>query len=416
MKIKILLNLFILFISIHSFSQKNKAYAITGQQSANLNWVDIREIDLSSGTSIKSIFVSGKNDYKLVHYGGEKVESFSASLSGDGQKSIPNSPTQSMIAAAAYDQKHKKLFFMPIHGGDLNWLDMNDDAEKLSTFYVSPSSLMNINFADEANSITRMCIGADGNGYAISNDGNHLVQFTTGNKTEVKDLGALIDDGKNKGFSVHNKCSSWGGDIVGDVYGKLYLFTSAHNVFVIDVKTRIASMKGTILNLPGTFTTNGAAVDNSDNVIVSSANTFDGYYKVNMNDLKAIKLDTKGQIFNASDLANANLLYQRKADDDLNVPVVSNNEILGNQFVSVYPNPVSGSDVKISFEKMKPGKYALLISDLEGRAILSSDVYLKSGTQIEPLGLNKKPASGMYLIKVTNANNKSVFTDKLVVN
>ena len=107
MKIRNLLFLLILFISTHSFAQKNKAYAITGQQSANLNWVDIREIDLSSGTSLKSIFVSGKNDYKLVHYGGEKVESFSASSSGEGQVYLPNSPTQSMIAAAAYDQKRR---------------------------------------------------------------------------------------------------------------------------------------------------------------------------------------------------------------------------------------------------------------------------------------------------------------------
>lgn len=415
MKIKTLLLFISILFSLLSFSQKNKAYAITGQQSANLNWVDIREIDLATGTATKSIFLSGKNDYRLVHNGGDKIESFSVASSAEGTATVNNSPTHSMIAAAAYDQKHNKLFFMPIHGGDLNWMDLNADGEK-ATFYTTPSLLKNINFADEANSVTRMCIGADGNGYAISNDGNHLIQFTTGTKVEVKDLGALIDDGKNKGFSVHNKCSSWGGDIVADAYGKLYLFTAAHNVFVVDPKSRVAIFLGTVLNLPGTFTTNGAAVDNNDNVVVSSANTFDGYYKVNMKDLKAVKLDTKGQVFNASDLANANLLYQRKADNDLDAPIFSTNQISGNQYVTLYPNPVSGTEVKISFEKMKPGKYALLITDLQGRAVLSRDVYLKSGTQIEPLGLSQKPASGMYLIKVTDSNNKPVFNDKLVIN
>ncbi len=415
MKIKTLLLAISVLFSMLSFSQKNKAYAITGQQSANLNWVDIREIDLSTGTAIKSIFLSGKNDYRLVHHVGDKIENFSVASPADGTTTANNSPTQSMIAAAAFDQKHNKLFYMPIHGGDLNWMDMNSDGNK-ATFYTTPSLLSNINFADEANSVTRMCIGADGNGYAISNDGNHLIQFTTGNKVEVKDLGPLIDDGKSKGFSVHNKCSSWGGDIVADAYGKLYLFTAAHNVFIIDPKSRLASLMGTVLNLPGTFTTNGAAVDNNDNVIVSSANSFDGYYKINMKDLKATKLDTKGQVFNASDLANSNLLYQKKADNDLDAPVVVNNQISGNQFVTLYPNPVSGTDVKISFDKMKPGKYALLITDLQGRAVLSREVYLKSGTQIEPLGLSQKPASGMYLIKVTDSNNRSVFNDKLVIN
>ena len=39
--------------------------------------------------------------------------------------------------------------------------------------------------------------------------------------------------------------------------------------------------KGTISNLSPAYTVNGAAVVDDDNVIVSSANTFEGFYKVN---------------------------------------------------------------------------------------------------------------------------------------
>ena len=41
---------------------------------------------------------------------------------------------------------------------------------------------------------------ADGNGYAITNDGNHLIRFTTGKKTVITDFGNLIDAETNKWY------------------------------------------------------------------------------------------------------------------------------------------------------------------------------------------------------------------------
>ena len=50
----------------------------------------------------------------------------------------------------------------------------------------------------------------------------------------ITDLGNIVDAGSNNGISVHNQCSSWGGDMVADASGKLILFTAAHQVFEID--------------------------------------------------------------------------------------------------------------------------------------------------------------------------------------
>ena len=141
-----------------------------------------------------------------------------------------------------------------------------------------------------------------------------LFDFTTGNKTVITDMGNLVDALSNNGISVHNQCSSWGGDIVADAFGTLYLFSASRNVFLIDPETRIATYKGTISNLSPTFTVNGAAAIDDDNVIVSSANTFEGFYKVDVDNLAATKINTPGKIYNASDLASCNLLHQiRKA-------------------------------------------------------------------------------------------------------
>ena len=84
-------------------------------------------------------------------------------------------------------------------------------------------------------------------------------------------------------MSVHNKCTSWGGDMIADAYDKLYIISANHQYFTVDVDTRIATHLGTITGLPANYSTNGAAVDDDGNIVVSSANTFEGYYKFNIN-------------------------------------------------------------------------------------------------------------------------------------
>ena len=405
MKLKLLLSAFIAASSLTSLAQDaNKAYAITGKANGNFSWTDIREIDLGTGKVINTIFEEGKTSFAFTN-SSQKV---SVAATGGG-------PTQSMVAAAAYDSKHGKLFFAPMRSGELTWLDVS--AKNQPKFYTEGKLLISgVDVNDEANNFTRMVIGADGNGYAITNDANHLVQFSTGKKTVITDLGNLVDDQSNKGISVHNKCSSWGGDIVADAYGKLYLFTASHNVFKIDVDTRIATLLGTITGLSGTYTVNGAAVDNNDNIVISSANSFEGFYKVNMKDLSATKLETTGQVFNCSDLANSRLLFAAQMKNTLGSAKLLQNDIIGNDMISVYPNPITGSDFKVSFDRNAVGTYNVILTDLEGRLIMTKQVYVKVSAQIEPMHLTTKPAAGMYLIKVTDSNKKAVFSDKLVIN
>ena len=284
------------------------------------------------------------------------------------------------------------------------------------SFYTIQKTLVNnVDYNDESLNITRMTIGADGNGYALTNDANHLIRFTTGSKTIISDLGNLVDAESNNGISVHNRCSSWGGDIIADAFGNLYLFTASRNVFIIDPGTRIATYKGTVTNLSPSYTVNGAAVINDNNVIISSANTFEGFYSVNMKDLSATKLNTQGQVYNASDLASCNLLHQDEKQNSVGVPTLSNIEVIGNRLISIYPNPVSNGQIKITFDGNAAGKYKIALTDLQGRFIDSKDVYIKGAGQVENFQMRTKQAAGVYMIKITDAANKSIFSDKLVI-
>jgi hypothetical protein len=415
MKRTLLLSTFILFTFSGAFAQDaNKAYAITGNGNGDFQWMNIRQIDLSTGAVTNTIYERSKTNFSLVDALTKQQVTSSGTLNGK-QYSSPEYPTATMVAAAAYDKKHDKLFFTPMTLGELRWLDLSSGVDNLKFFTINSPQLNIADPKDEANNITRMTIGADGNGYALTNDGNHLIKFTTGKKIVITDLGALVDASANNHISVHNKCSSWGGDVIADAFGKLYLFTASKNIFKIDVESRIATYIGAITGLSGLYTVNGAAVDNDDNVVISSANTFEGYYKVSMKDLSATKLTTTGQIFNASDLANGNLLYSSQARNTVGVAPLIQREVIGNQFITIYPNPVSNGQFKITFDKNVSGEYNVALTDVQGKVILSRQVFVKSAGQSETINLKTKPANGLYLIKITNANRKQVYSDKLVI-
>ncbi len=90
-------------------------------------------------------------------------------------------------------------------------------------------------------------------------------------------------------------------------------------------------------------------------------------------------------------------------------------EVIGNKFISVYPNPVTSGQFKITFDKSTAGEYRIALTDLQGRFIDSKVVYIKSPGQVENFQLRSKQAAGVYMIKITDSGNKHVFADKLIV-
>jgi hypothetical protein len=329
----------------------------------------------------------------------------------------PQAPTATMVAAVAYDKKHDKLFFTPMRIGELRWLDVSAGTAE-PKFYAEKTQLLNsLDLSDEANHITRMDIAADGNGYAITNDANHLIRFTTGKKTIITDLGNIIDAESNKsGISIHNKCTSWGGDMIADAYGKLYVISANHQVFQVDIDTRIATHLGSITGLPANYTTNGAAVDADDNIMVSSANSFEGFYKFKMTDLVATRIEGSDNSYSASDLANGNLLYQKEATakKNFNIPSLAPMATI-NTDARIFPNPVTANEFKVLFDGQKAGQYNVILTDLSGRGIMSQKVTVSAKLQTESVQVSKKIAKGMYLVKVTDAANQIVFTERIVI-
>jgi len=384
----------------------NRGFAITGNGNKDFVWMNIRRVDLGTGQITGTVF-----DYTRTKY---TMNAPDASR----QNANDQLPTSGFVAAAAYDQRSQKLFFTPMRNGQLCWLDADTRGETVAFHSTGIPGYVANTGADEANNITRMVIGADNYGYAVTNDGNHLYRFTTGKKPVVTDLGALVDADENGGLSVHNKCSSWGGDMIADAYGKLYIIAATRNVFVVDVNSRVATFKGTITGLPGNYSTNGAAVDADGKVILTSAIAFDGYYKMSITDLAAKKIEGSDNVYNASDLASSNLLFQKEADEARRYTVDNKgtNPTVATQPTMVYPNPVTGSSFNLLLDRSMNGNYTVILTDLAGRAIQTNKAGIVKGQESYRVNLSGvRPSKGTYLVKVLDEKNNVVMSDKVFI-
>jgi hypothetical protein len=311
----------------------------------------------------------------------------------------------------------------------LRYIDLKSKTPKI--YYFEDEAFGTVgNFGDASNQITRMVIASDGNGYALSNDGNHLIRFTTGKKPEITDLGALTDDAANAKYSVHSR-SNYGGDMIADKNENLYLITANRNVYKISISSKVAKYIGAIKGLPQGFSTNGAMVEEGSKVIVASSENTVGYYRFDLNTLQAEKVSAAGQVFNASDLANGNLAFDKKKKDkeeEVPAPVRQEevivdaktapavvDELRAQGGISIFPNPVTNSRARISFDDVPAGKYQVQVLDMSGKLVSNQQMNVMSKGQISDLRLPSSLTSGTYLVKVSNDANKINQSVKIVI-
>jgi hypothetical protein len=83
--------------------------------------------------------------------------------------------------------------------------------------------------------------------------------------------------------------------------------------------------------------------------------------------------------------------------------------------IGVYPNPVTTDQVTIQFKKVPVGNYVLELTDVLGRTVSQKRISINTENQVQTIALDKSNARGVYLVKVFDNTNQSVFTEKVVV-
>ena len=400
-----------LFVVVDTFSQSKKYFAVTGEQYGSVNWITFRQFDMDGRQPVKTVYVpEAQNDVAYDAATGSKL----VAANTDNTKAAgPAALTQQqpcgclnnrMVAAVAYDAANNRLFYTQMMGNQLRYLDLNETQPR--SYAVTSQSFKNFsNQPGEASVVTRMVIGADGYGYGLTNDNEHLIRFTTGNQPKITDLGRLADATSNGENSVAVQYKSWGGDMVADASGNLYLFTIQRLVYKINPGTRLATYLGTIKNMPEDYTINAAMVESDATVIVGSSTKTSNYYRINLTTLEAAMVDKKTeQVYNVSDFANENLAFS-KLNATAKTLTVNN--------ISAYPNPSTTNKFNISFSNMKSGKYIILLNSIAGKAVLRKEIKV-SGNQTENIMVSPVTA-GTYLLSVIDQKGETVYTNQVVL-
>ncbi|HYO21936.1 MAG TPA: T9SS type A sorting domain-containing protein [Flavisolibacter sp.] len=395
--------------NLHAQKNDRFAYAITDLTKEGTGWNALRKLDLETG-QYSDVLING-TDAKLAVYDASSKKQLS--LQPDAKwGNLIQTPFSTGVAAAAYDKRHNRLYFTPMFADQLRYVDL----KTMKVYYVTGQSFTGAGdmHNDEAKIITRMVIAPDGNGYAINNDGTSFIRFSTGKKPKVEQLGTLVDDPANNGISVHNRCSSFGGDMIADDEGNFYILSARNNVFKVNVENKVATHLGTIKNLPANFTVNGAVVDGEGNLLVSSAMDSKAYYVVNPKDWTAAAYKGAPSVFRSSDLANSNYLSSAKARTT-EIATITRAEEKFSKLIAVYPNPVTSNRISVQFNKVPQGDYVVELLDVLGRSVTARKLTINNETQVQPISLKEGSTKGVYMVKVYDINNQSVFTQKVLV-
>ncbi|MBS1759618.1 MAG: T9SS type A sorting domain-containing protein [Bacteroidetes bacterium] len=398
--------------SLNAQQADRYAYAITDATGQNSNWSFLRKLDLNTG-EYSQVLLDGNNAQALAWDAATKKQ-MATPLQDARYGQWVNAAFGTSVAAIAYDKVHDRIYYTPMFVDQLRYIDM----KTMKVFFVNNETFTGKaeRAADQSNIVTRMVIADDGYGYAITNDGMQMIRFSTGKKFQIENLGQLVDDANNKGLSIHNSCTSYGGDVVADDDGNIYILTARNHIFKINLQSKVATHLGAVTGLPEGFTINGAAVNENNKVVVSSAVVATNLYQVDLNSLKATPL-TGQAVWHSSDLANSNIILSGKNPKQNNADLFAKNapvDQIGNNKIAVYPNPVTNNQFRIQFNALDAGNYTVQITDAMGRQINHQAVVITSESQSQLIKL-PSTSRGIYMVTVTDAAGKSLSGIKLVV-
>ena len=413
---KLFFRLAFIIMLLHFHSAKSQpdhfAYAVTAVNKGGSEWVAVRKLDERTG-EFSSILLNVKdNDQHISDFPAANawtnpvVSNPVSNISGN-----PQVAPGSSVAAIAYDRKANRLYYTPMNIDQLRYIDLST----MQVFAVPDQFFSKAGKYDPRNAgpINRLVIAPDDYGYTITNDGNHLIRFTTNGSPVLKDLGDLVDDPLNKEMTIHSICANSGGDLIADDAGHLYLITGSNKVFKVDIATRITSYLATVSGLPEKFTTSGVAVsEDGQRLLVSSSTYTDAFFSIDPETWNASPAQKTHELYETADLANSNPLFSKTgASSSLFISKYPGNQ----NRIRIFPNPVLDDEVSIQFKELQPGNYTIQLANALGKRVIQQKVTITATGQTEIMFIPHDTPQGFYYIRILDEKNKVAGTQKLVV-
>lgn len=387
-------------------------YAITSADKGSNDWVALRTLNMKTGKLSQMLL--NMNDKGLLQYDlannrfKENIAGFVLPVPVVAYNpAVPKG--NSGVAAMAFDQRTNRLFYVAMNDDILRYIDLST-MKVFADPELSFSKAGNYTFKS-TDPVNRLVITPDGYGYTITSY-NRLIRFTTNNKPSFTDMGELKDDPRNREMTIFNTCSNLGGDMVADDAGNLYLITASNHVYKIEIKTRQATYLATITNLPAAFTTNGAAINENGNLLVSSSIYTEASFIVDHKTWKASPSPAIQHLYGIADLASGNVLAVKRSSPSV---VFFDKPLLKTGNIRVYPNPVLFDEVNIQFNDLPTGNYLIELADPLGRKVIQQKVKLTSQKQTALIQIPASTAQAFYYIRILNEKKALVSTHKLAV-
>jgi hypothetical protein len=387
-------------------------YAITSANTGSNDWIALRTLNMKTGKLSQMLL--NMNEKGLVKYDmatdKPKENIASTVLSFPVVTNKPAAPKPNTgVAAIAFDQRTNRLFYVSMSDDILRYID-------LSTMQVYTDPELSFSKAGKYtfrsnDPVNRLVITPEGYGYTITTN-FRLIRFTTNNKPSFTDMGELKDDPHNREMSILNTCSNLGGDMVADDAGNLYLITASNNVYKIEIKTGLATYLATIAKLPAKFTTNGAAINENGNLLVSSSVYTEASFIVDHKNWQASPSPAIQDLYGIADLASSNVLRIKKPTPSV---ISFGKPLLKTGSVKVYPNPVLFDEVNIQLNDLPIGIYTIELADPLGRKVIQQKVKLTKQSQTTLIQIPTITAQAFYYIRILNEKNALVSTHKLAV-
>ena len=343
-------------------------------------------------------FTTGFAQSDIIGVGGENPKSISfqdfrfIDLKSDSEKIIvnKNSEMPDQVVGMSYDNKNRRIIFIGMHSPDIYTYNLNSGESK--RIYSTGTAHSKCELPKQ---FSRMATSSTGVSYALNNAASQLIEIRPShNSYVVKELGALSSD------INFNQYKFYGGDLIADNSGNLYLISAMAQVVKINPKEMTATFLGSIDGLETKYTTNGSAVMSDGSVLLSNAQG-KGFYSLDFDKLKAEKLSnqTKTPFY---DLASPYFLK------DINSSIVSN------ALISIYPTKVTDRQITVAVNSKIEGMGQVMVFDIAGNELIRTKMNLENTLNSKVLTLNQL-SPGNYIIKVIDNKGEELMNEKFIL-
>lgn len=350
--------------------------AATGLTKGKIEFNDFRKID-----------VNNLNASSILLTKADKVNF--ESLTADVTKTCS---CGKYIAAMTVAQ-NGDLFYLPMNG---NKVSMINTSSKTGTLIDVPNTL--VNYKNQGTYFARMTTGSDGFIYALNNDGSELLKISSsGSIQNLGSVSGIAEFAKASGIET----SVYGGDMIADAFGNLYVISASANVFKFNPNKLNAEYIGKINGLADGYTVNGAAVMKDGNVLLATTSAH-GLYVLDMNTLEAtFKSDYSVPVY---DLASPYFLRQSTLDEFANAQ----------SKYSLYPTIVKNSELNIVSKSTENSTLHVTVWNLNNKQIYSNTLSVKSIGDYK-VSLSGSLQPGIYVLKATNQEGVEVINTKFTL-